>query len=71
MTNAGEVTKKKAGSGLLMTGIVVAVLGALLVFMSVYTGGAGAPLSWGMVVVGAILAIAGYARRILAAVESR
>lgn len=71
MTNAGEVSKKKAGSRTLMAGVVIAALGAVGVLLSVMSGAMGAPLTWGMVVVGAIIAVIGYARRILAAVESR
>lgn len=68
MTNVGEV-KKKPGSGIMQAGIVIAVIGAVLVLISVVSGGAGAPLSWGLVTVGVILAGVGYAMRMLKAVE--
>lgn len=71
MTNAGEVTKKKTGSKTLAAGIVIAALGAFGVLMSVISGNMGAPLTWGMVAVGAVIVVIGYARRLLAAVESR
>lgn len=71
MTNAGEVAKKKPGTKTLTAGLIIAVLGAFGVLLSVMSGEMGAPLTWGMVIVGAIVAVVGYARRILAAVESR
>lgn len=52
-------------------GVAIAALGLVLVLLSVSSGGAGAPLTWGMVAVGAVLAIIGFAMRILAAVERR
>ena len=52
-------------------GLIFGLTGAVLVFLSVSTGNMGAPLSWGLVGLGAVVAIIGFARRMLAAVESR
>lgn len=52
-------------------GLIIGIIGAALVFLSVSSGNMGAPLSWGLVALGVIVAIIGYARRMLAAVESR
>lgn len=71
MTNVGERTAKKPGTPIMWAGVAIAALGLVLVLLSVSSGGAGAPLTWGMVAVGAVLAIIGFAMRILAAVERR
>lgn len=64
-------TSKKPGTNLMTLGLIFGLIGAVLVFLSVSTGNMGAPLSWGLVALGAIVAIIGFARRMLAAVESR
>lgn len=69
MTNVGERTEKTPGNMLMFVGGCIAALGLALVLMSISGGGAGAPLSWGMLAVGALVAVIGFARRLLAAVE--
>lgn len=71
MTNVGERTEKKPGNMLMFMGACIAALGLVLVLMSISSGGAGAPLSWGMLAVGTLVAIIGFGRRVLAAVERR
>lgn len=71
MTNVGEVTKKKPGAGMMRVGLLMGAVGLLLVIAALSSGGAPTLLVWVLLVVGVILAAAGYARRILAAVESR
>lgn len=71
MTKNGEITKKKPGTGLTSAGLFIAGIGLFLVLISVFSGGAGAPLTWLMVGLGLILAAIGFAQRMLAAAESR
>jgi len=72
MENMGKTeTAKKPGTNLMTLGLIFGLTGAVLVFLSVSTGNMGAPLSWGLVGLGAVVAIIGFARRMLAAVESR
>lgn len=62
---------KKPGTNLMTIGLIVGLIGAVLVVLSISTGNMGAPLSWGLIALGAVVAIIGFARRMLAAVESR
>jgi len=71
MENMGKTDTKKPGTNLMTIGLIIGLIGAVLVFLSISTGNMGAPLSWGMVAIGAVVAIIGYARRMLAAAESR
>lgn len=66
----GEV-KKKPGTGLMRAGLLMGSIGLLLVIAVFSSGGAPTLLVWAVFVGGAVLAVIGYARRILAAVESR
>lgn len=71
MTNAGEVTKKKPGNGIMVTGLVLAVIGALFLIAIISGGGSPTVAVWAVPLIGAVLAVVGFAMRILAAVESR
>jgi CHASE2 domain-containing sensor protein len=69
MTKQGEITTKKPGDGLLWVGLVIAVVGLLLCVAAAISGGMPGVLSVSAVLVGAVLAVVGFARRLLAAVE--
>jgi hypothetical protein len=71
MTKQGETATKKPGDGIMWVGFVIAVVGLLLCVAAAVSGGTPGALSVGAVLVGAVLAVIGYARRVLAAVESR
>jgi hypothetical protein len=69
MTKQGESTTKKPGEGLMWVGGVVAVIGLLLGATAVAGGSAPGLLTIGVVIAGALLAVVGFSRRLLAAVE--
>lgn len=52
-------------------GLLIAGLGFVLLVASMSTGGAGAPLSWGLLAVGLLVAVIGFGVRVLAAIEKR
>lgn len=61
MTTSGETAKKRDYAWMAkITGVVVAVLGAFLLLPSFMSGKSGAPLSWGMVIIGGLLIGASY-----------
>lgn len=66
----GEVTKRP-GTTAMQTGLVIVIVGAALMMLNALSEGR--PPGWtvGVVVIGAIVAVLGYARRILAALETR
>ena len=55
----------------MQTGLVIVIVGAVLMVLNALNEGS--PPGWtvGIAVIGVIVAVIGYARRILAAVESR
>ena len=55
----------------MQTGLAIVIVGAVLMVLNALNEGS--PPGWtvGIVVIGVIVAVIGYARRILAAVESR
>ena len=66
----GELSKKP-GTSAMQAGLVIVIVGAVLMVLNALNEGS--PPGWtvGLVVIGVIVAVIGYARRILAAVESR
>lgn len=61
MTTSGDTKKKRDYAWMLkIAGVIVAALGAFLLLPSFLSGKSGAPLSWGMVIVGALLIGASY-----------
>lgn len=71
MTNVGERTEKKPGSRVMFLGLVIAGIGALFAVAILSGGGTPTLAVWVVPIVGAVLAIIGFAKRLLAAVESR
>lgn len=70
MTNVGEVTKRP-GTTAMQAGLVIVIVGAVLMILNALSEGR--PPGWtvGIVVIGAVASVIGYARRILAALEAR
>ena len=61
MTTSGDTKKKRDYAWMTkLTGVIVAALGAFLLLPSFMSGKSGAPLSWGMVIVGALMIGASY-----------
>lgn len=61
MTTSGDTKKKRDYAWMAkLAGMILALLGAFLLLPSFMTGKSGAPLSWGMVIVGALLIGASY-----------
>ena len=52
-------------------GLFLAVVGAVLLFLVMGSGGSPTPLVWAMLIGGLIIAAIGFAKRVLAAVERR
>ena len=71
MTNVGERTQKKPGAGIMLSGLIVAAVGLVLVVLVFSSGGAPTIFVWAVLLVGIVLAVIGFAMRILAAVERR
>lgn len=71
MTNVGERTEKKPGSGVMSLGLSLAGLGTLFAVAILSGGGMPTMVVWAVPIIGVVLAIIGFARRLLAAVESR
>ena len=63
--------KKKPGTGLMRVGLLVGLIGVFLLIAVFSSGGAPTLLVWALPFAGLLLAAIGYARRMLAAVESR
>ena len=62
MTTSGDTKKKHDHAWTLkLAGVIIAALGAFLLLPSFMSGKSGAPLTWGMVIVGALLIGASYA----------
>lgn len=53
------------------TGLVLAVLGLLLIVVAIASGGGPTIYTLGLFAVGALIAVVGFGRRVLAALESR
>lgn len=55
----------------MQAGLVIVIVGAVLMMLNAFSEGR--PPGWtvGIVVIGAVVSVAGYARRILAALEAR
>ena len=70
MENMGK-TKKKPGTGLMNGGLFVAGIGVFLLIAVFSSGGAPTLLVWALPFIGLVLAGIGFAKRILAAIESR
>lgn len=62
---------KKPGTGMMTAGLVIAGIALMLVLLAFNSGGAPTVYVWGAMVIGAALAVIGFAKRILAAVERR
>jgi hypothetical protein len=60
MTQTGVNKKRDYAFMLKIAGVIVACLGAFLLLPSFMSGKSGAPLSWGMLIVGALLIGASY-----------
>ena len=61
MTHNGETKNKRDYAWMLkITGAIIGLLGAFLLLPSFMSGRSGAPLSWGMVIVGGLLFGASY-----------
>ncbi|MGO4583645.1 hypothetical protein AB4Z38_07120 [Arthrobacter sp. 2RAF6] len=62
---------RKPGSRLTGAGLVIAVIGAILLIAGIIGSGSISAFSAAIVVVGLVVAGVGFARRVLAALESR
>lgn len=61
MTTSGETKNNRDYAFMLkIAGVIVACLGAFLLLPSFMSGKSGAPLTWGMLIVGALLIGASY-----------
>ena len=61
MTRTGDVQKKRDYAWMLkIAGAIVGLLGAFLLLPSFMSGRYGAPLSWGMVIIGGLLFAGSY-----------
>lgn len=61
MTTSGDVHKKRDYSFMLrIAGVVIGALGIFLLLPSFMSGRSGAPLSWGMAIIGALILGASY-----------
>jgi hypothetical protein len=66
-----DIGVKKTGSRTTGTGLVIAAIGAILLIAGIVGSGSGSILSVLLIAAGLVVAGIGFARRILAAVESR
>lgn len=61
MTTSGEAKKKHDYAfSLRIAGVIIAAVGAFLLLPSFMTGRSGVPLTWGILIVGALLIGASY-----------
>lgn len=65
-----EMARKKPGTALMASGLLLAVVALLLIVAIVGGGGSLTIYTAGAFLLGLILAVAGFARRLLAAVEA-
>jgi hypothetical protein len=66
-----DIGVRKPGSTITGTGLVIAAIGVILLIAGVVGSGSGSVLSVLLIAAGLIVAGIGFARRVLAAVESR
>jgi hypothetical protein len=66
-----DIGVRKPGSRITGAGLVIAAIGAILLIAGIVGSGSGSILSVLLIAAGLVVAGIGYARRILAAVESR
>lgn len=66
-----QETRRKPGTLTTTLGLFIAAIGAFFIIMTMTQGNFGAPATWGMVIVGLVIAAVGFARRVLAALEKR
>ncbi|GAA1774526.1 hypothetical protein GCM10009767_35670 [Kocuria aegyptia] len=71
LSHMATETEKTPGNMLMASGALVAGLFLLLIIAAITTGGGPAPITVGGVLLGLLLVVVGFARRILAAVEKR
>lgn len=69
--NQPTTPAKRPGSGLLQTGLLLVFLGTIIAIYLAVAGGTISGLAILIIIVGIVLAIVGFARRLLAAVEGR
>lgn len=61
MTTSGDIHKKRDYAFMLkLAGVIIAALGAFLLLPSFMSGKSGVPLTWGMLILGALMVGASY-----------
>ncbi|WP_341394050.1 hypothetical protein [Arthrobacter sp. G119Y2] len=71
MNNVGETKTNRPGSGLIAAGLLIALIGIVIAFLAINSGGSLSVFVGGTILVGFVLAVIGFCRRVLAALESR
>jgi hypothetical protein len=67
----GTKTGSTLGRILVTVGLLVAAIGAVLIIASMSTGNGGTPVTWGILLLGLVIAALGFGARVLAALEKR
>ncbi|MBM7847457.1 hypothetical protein [Arthrobacter roseus] len=66
-----QMARRAPGTLTIKLGLFIAAIGAVFITMTMTQGTFGAPTTWGMVIIGLVIAAVGFARRVLAALEKR